>query len=239
MNASNPTKSRKRIGCVGSLIPDKEPMFTLAGINRNECLEQYPQYKLLVDTIRTTLYACGRFPQSLKDGDFVKSLLDEGITLATSLLGMSDDDVASGAKSIARQLIHREQKEHRWFEVVDGKRIRKSKIVWRIDHPVKRDGGDRDATDTVVDDPLETASESLTAGSHGIVTTQYKNHVEAEMIAALEAAALDCRILDILGMEDNDWLLNYYGHDRVKSDAERARCGRLMAKVRRELGLDS
>ena len=221
-----------------SLIPDVKPRVRLA----TQRVDELPQYSLLVKTIRTTLFSCGRFPQYLrKDSDFVESLVDDGVTLGMSLLGESDAEVISGAKSIARQLIHREKVETRWVETDEtGKKVRKSKAVMRIEHPVKRHGdvnadpfwgaeGDKEWCDPMGEVGVDADGRLVS------VTPLNFNEVEHLMIEHLDFLRQRLRVIDAIGPDKFRWMVEYV--DRKKtgvpvSPADRTRFKTLKKKAR-------
>lgn len=231
----------ERTGCSRSLIPDVKPRVRLA----TQRVAEFPQYSLLVKTIRTTLFACGRFPQYLRhNSDFVESLVDDGVTLGTGLLGKSDAEVRSGAKSIARRLIHREKVETRWYETDEtGKKVRKSKAAMRIEHPVEHHGdenadpfngaeGDKEWVD-----PLSGVGVDADGRVIGVTPANF-NEVEARMIERLDHLIQRLRIIDAVGPDNFRWMVEY--HDRKRagvpmSAADRQRFKTLKKKAREPL----
>jgi hypothetical protein len=199
-----------RFGCVGSLIPDRKPFARLATTKTAE----YPKYNLLVKTIRTTLFSCGRFPQHLKDSDFIESLVDEAVTKALPLLRQSNADIKAGAKSIARQLIHREKYEFRWRDESTGRRVRKSKAMLRLTHPVQIHG-DENADpfngaegDLDWDNPLDGVECDADGRLIGVTAANY-NEVEARMVAHLDRLSLRLSIINHIGADNLRWMTDY------------------------------
>jgi hypothetical protein len=90
-----------------------------------------PKLQLLNKVIRTTLYTCGRFPAHLKHGDFIESLVIEGVSIGLPLLRRSNADLIAGAKSIARRLIRTTEIERSWWErdETTGKMVYRSKAA--------------------------------------------------------------------------------------------------------------
>jgi hypothetical protein len=217
------------------------------------------QYDLLIETIRGTIRSCGRFPAFIRYGDVIGGLIDEGVSLGRQLLRLqitsaersfleyvwddaaqmsevlisvmpSDAFVVSGAKSIARHLVHREKIETRWFETDGmGRRVRRSRAVLRIAHPVKRhnEEGELEWSDPA-DDLTVDADGSVVA--HGNL-----NEVEERMVARLDRLRLRLRVISAVGSENYRWMTEYVErkHSGVPiPPADRDRFRNLKNKVR-------
>jgi hypothetical protein len=209
--------SHDNIGCQHSLIPDIKPPLRLATLR----LDGFPQYRLLVDTVRATFSACGKFPAFLRRGDYVESLVDEAVSLGAPLLGKTDDDIRAGAKSIARRIIHREKHETRWWETDEtGRRVRKSSAVMRIAHPVQRHGDHNADSIWGVDGDLEWSDPADTvevdADGHLVEDARRNvNEVEARLIARLDRLRLRFHVINAIGRENYRWVVEYIDRKRA------------------------
>jgi len=223
-------------GCVGSKIPDRKPPARLAQPKYDQLQPNgFPQLQLLSQTIRSTMFSSGRFPKSLTErSDFIENLVEEGVNLGTALLDKSDAEIVTGAKSIARKLIHREKKEVRWTETVDGKQIRKSRAEIRIQHPVER-----------VDEKTEwvTPVDALEVDANGKllgVTAQNINEVEARMIEQIYQLRLQSSVIGLIGVENWRWATEYTTRkgDGSLTNADHQLFKRLKEKVREVIQKD-
>jgi len=152
------------------------------------------------------LFSCGRFPNALKQGDFLKNLIEEGVGLGLALLSEDDSEIISGAKSIARKLIHREKYEKRWTETVKGRQVRKSKSTMRLAHPIFRPDDSRAGGEWV--DPTSELSVDSSGRLIGVTAENY-NEVEARMVAHLDELILQSNVIATIGTEDWQWCLAY------------------------------
>jgi hypothetical protein len=227
-----------RFGCTGSRIPDRKPSARIKTLRT----DGFPKYQLLVKTIRTTLFSCGRFPKHLKDSDFIESLADEAVTKASPLLRGRNADIVAGAKSIVRQLIHREKQEFRWFETDEatGKKVRKSKALLRVKHPVQRHGEENAdpfngaAGDLEWDNPLNEVGVDADGRLTGVTAANY-NEVESRMVAHLDRLSLRLSIINHIGADNLRWMTEYTERkgDGTLVNADHQRWNRLKTKVRK------
>jgi len=208
-------------------------------------LQGLPKLELLTRTIRSTING-GRLPKYL-NGDYLKNLIEEAISLGMHLLDRDDDVLIAGAKSISRKLIHREKHEFRRWEIKDGKRVRTSKADMRIVHPVKRpdENGKLDWVSPL--DNIPSASDG-----RPILSTVNLNHSEAQMIDHLDLLKAQTQrtlqdaigddhfkqlqaIDSVLGSENLAWMLEYVTRDDEPSNpltkAERQKFHRLKQKL--------
>jgi hypothetical protein len=193
-------------GCSGSLIPDRRPPARLA----KPKYDGLPRYRLLSQTIRSTIFSCGRFPAALRRGDFTESLIDEAVTLGIPLLDKSDEEIVSGGKSIARKLIRREKDERRWVEVIGGKKVRRSKAVLRITHPVQRADEDGKVEWVSPVDKLPSGFDGRPLG----LTAANINEVEARLVEHLDGQRQILTVITTIGAENFRWALSYVERKR-------------------------
>ena len=156
------------------------------------------KHQLLIQTITGTVRSSGRWPAYLKQGGFIDSLIQEGVSKAMPLLRRNDADLVAGAKSIARQLIHREKHERRWYETdpKTGRRVRKSEATMRLQHPVLRT--DEDGASEWVS-PLDSVECDADGRLVGVAPQNY-NQVEAALLDQIESSIKMARVIEAIGL---------------------------------------
>jgi len=151
---------------------------------------------------------------------------------------------------IAYRIIHGERYEARHIEIIDGKKVRRSKSVSRIDDP--REGNeetvDGDAAETpegkVYIDPLNSVGLDMDGklvsflptyqsgnfcGYH-FATPKYSNVAEDRVIAKIDRDSKLRRVARLLMLDDSRFILKYIENrrkDAPNSSAERVRFLRL------------
>jgi hypothetical protein len=223
---------------------DVQPRTTLT----RPSYKEFPTFQFLVETIAKTIVSCGRFPKYLtNNSEYIDGLVDDAVTryFGKFTLCGKKRTIRRRARKVARQIVHREWAEFRHYELVDGKRVRKSKSILRIEHPAPVYGeGSEPVTEIsdvngagtggsvqVYSHPLDRVEVDAFGRTIGTNSTNL-NLSEKAVIAALDGRMWQSWLKDYLGPDDYFFMLHYLDRDEPATDAERQRFCRLLRKAK-------
>ena len=127
--------------------------------------------------------------------------------------------------------------------------MQRSKAQWAIEHP--QETAEETAPDGIVggsDDQIDESTGQQfhnplsDVGSdifgHELGVSRYGNASEDAMITALDELnelSQDCIVRSAIGADNYRWLIEYYGRAGTATNAERQKCARLFAKIRKSI----
>jgi len=198
--------------------------------------EAFRRLILVEKTVQSTVNG-GRIPAHIRRPDFIANLIEEAVAACLETLDQpdrTDEEIITAACSATRQLIHQQWEEFRWLETgEDGKRVRRSESVLRIEHPVKiidAETGKVEWFDSTENIPCDQTGQRVNDPRANI------NAVEARLVELLDVQVLRMKILELIGPDNYRFMAEYLEHKESPgaiSDADRQKFHRLKEKCQK------